>query len=313
MAFPVVYRPSNGIWQGSSSATTGGTITLNVVAAAGKLNFRNHYANGATGVPIELQDSTTGIYEFSYGTLTYGGGGPSTDTISSRVITFSTNGIATPVAWGSGTRNAWCNVAAESFLFKENAFAEFSVTELAHALANLGISFGTGNGNIPQLIGTPAAGNLPAIGGANLTSLPATYGGGLIQAYTGGSDNTICRFVSFNSSTGVLTVTTANATFSFSDTPLQLRSLWCRGSDSKLYRPGMIVPFAGVAAGTEYFLGANGALSSTPVANTDIGLKSSLSMGLGLATNQFLFDPRPGVFGNLSGTALLLDAGHLAL
>lgn len=311
MSFPVVYRPSNGIWQGSTSATTGGTVTLSVAAVTGKLNFRDRYANGATGVPLYLQDSTSGLYEASYGTLTYGAG-PTSDTISSRVITFSSNGVATPVAWGAGTRNAWCNVAAESFLFKENAFAEFSVIELAHALANLGISFGTTTGDVAKLIGTPAAGNLPAIGGANLTSLPATYGGGLIQAYTGGANNKICRFVSYNSGTGVLTVTTANATAT-TDTAIQLRSIWCRGSDSKLYRPGSIVPFTrspAIAAGVEYFLGTAGALVTTPLVAD--GVNSHLSAGQGLATDYLYFDPRPVVMGDTGGTALKLDGGHFA-
>lgn len=311
MAFPVVYRPSNGIWQGSTSATTGGTITLSVAAAVGKLNFRDRYANGATGVPLYLQDSTSGQYEASYGTLTYGAG-PASDTISSRVITFSSNGVATPVAWGAGTRNAWCNVAAESFLFKENAFAEFNVIELAHALANLGISFGTGTGNIPQLVGAPAAGNLPAIGGANLTSLPTNYGGGLIQAYTGGADNKICRFVSYDSSTGVLSVATATASPS-THTPLQLRSLWCRGSDSKLYRPGSIVPFTrspAIAAGVEYFVGASGNLLTSPVVVD--GVNSHVSAGMGFATDFFYFDPRPIVAGDTGGSAMKLDGGHFA-
>jgi len=312
MAFPVVYRPSNGIWQGSTSATTGGTVTLNVAAAAGKLNFRDRYANGATGVPLELQDSTSGVYEFSYGTLTYGGGGPATDTISSRVITYSSNGPATPVAWGAGTRNAWCNVAAESFLFAENALAEFNPIQLAHAQGNLGISFGVDTGDIPQLIGTPVAGELPVIGGYNLKSLPPTYAGGLVQAYTGAANNKICRFVSFNGTTGVLTVTTANATAT-TDTAAQLRSVWCRGSDSKLYRPGSIVPFTrspAIVAGQEYYLGTVGDLRTTPV--TVDGVNSHGSMGLGFASGWFYFDPRAVVVGDTGGVALKLDGGHFA-
>lgn len=135
MATPV-FRPSSCIWQGSSTSTTGGDITLNIVATSGKLNFRDKYADGTPGVPLELYDSTTGNQEFSYGTIVYGASA-GFDKITSRVITYSTNGPATPVAWGSGTRNAFCNVAAESFLFAENALAEMNDTQASNALIRL--------------------------------------------------------------------------------------------------------------------------------------------------------------------------------
>jgi len=166
-----VFRPSFGIWQGSTTATTGGTVTLDVIASTGKLNFRDRYANGATGVPLQLYDATSGITEFSYGTLTYGGGGPSTDTISSRVVTYSTNGPATPVAWGAGTRNAWCNVAPESLLCAENALAEMNNTQLVATLARLGVVFGTAAGNTVKLDGSA---RYPAADGSQITGLPAS-------------------------------------------------------------------------------------------------------------------------------------------
>lgn len=135
MATPA-FRPSGCIWQGSSTSTTGGDITLNVVATAGKLNFRAKYANGTAGVPLELYDSITGIQEFSYGTLVYGVSA-ALDKITSRVITYSSNGPGTPVAWGAGTRDAFCNCAAESFMFAENAFAEMNDTQAANGLSRL--------------------------------------------------------------------------------------------------------------------------------------------------------------------------------
>jgi len=129
----LAFRPSSCIWQGSSTSTTGGDVTLDVVASTGKLNFRDKFANGATGVPLELYDSTTGNQEFSYGTLVYGAS-PALDKITSRVITYSTNGPATPVAWSlGGTRNAFCNCAAESFMFAENALAEMNDVQAANA------------------------------------------------------------------------------------------------------------------------------------------------------------------------------------
>ena len=135
MATPV-FRPSSCIWQGSSTSTTGGDITLDVVATTGKLNFRDKYANGTTGVPLELYDSTTGRQEFSYGTLVYGASA-ALDRITSRVITYSTNGPGTPVAWTTATRNAFCNCAAESFMFAENAGAEMTDVQAANFLTRI--------------------------------------------------------------------------------------------------------------------------------------------------------------------------------
>lgn len=131
-----VLDPSDCIWQGSSTLTTGGDVTLDRVATTGHLNFRDNYADGSPGVPLELYDSTTGKREFSYGTLVYGASA-ALDKITSRVIVNSTNGIATPVAWGSGTRDAFCNCSAKSFMFHENAFAEMTDVEAANGLARL--------------------------------------------------------------------------------------------------------------------------------------------------------------------------------
>lgn len=305
MAFPTVFRPSNGIWQGSSSATTGGTVTLSVAAAAGKLNFRDRYANGATGVPLELQDSATGIYEFSYGTLTYGGGGPSTDTISSRVITYSTNGAGTPVAWGGGTRNAWCGVAGESFMFAENAGAEMNSTQIAHFLVNLGIVFGTSLGNLPQLV----SGGLPAVGGANLTSLPAHFHSAIIvSGLTGGASSRICR------STGATTVTEATAINSgghSTDTADQLRWLVAKGSDGVYYKRG-VIPFTGVVAGNHYFLGTLGVVTTTRVSPD--GVNSCVYCGYCRMNDVLDVDFNMVVTERLAtGVGLVLDNGNITV
>lgn len=305
MAFPVVYRPSNGIWQGSNSATTGGTVTLNVAAGAGKLNFRDRYANGATGVPLELQDATSGIYEFSYGTLTYGGGGPTTDTISARVVTYSTNGSGTPVAWGGGTRNAYCGVAAESFLFAENALAELNSTQIAHALSNLGIIFGLATGNIPLLV----SGGLPAIGGINLTSLPqGLISSVVIPGLTGGATSRICR------STGATTVTEATAINSgghSTDTADQLSWLVAKGSDGLYYRRG-VAPFTGVVAGNRYFLGTLGVPSTTRV--TVDGVNSIVDLGYCRVNDVLDFDPQRPIIERLAtGAGLFLNNGNITV
>lgn len=157
-------NPANCIWQGSNTATTGGSVILSSVALTGRLNFRDQYANGSTGVPLELYDFTSGVFEFSYGTLNYGGGGPGTDSISSRVITFSTNGIAIPVAWGSGTRDAFCSVAAQSFLLAENALGEMSAPQLLASLNRLNAAsrgvLGLSGGSNGRVVRYSSSGNV---------------------------------------------------------------------------------------------------------------------------------------------------------
>jgi len=157
------------IWQGSNTATTGGTITLTVAAVTadpvlGKLfNFRDFYANGSTNVPLYMFDKTTGIYEYSRGTLTYGASA-TLDTISSRVIDISSNGIGTPVAWGAGTRNCIAAAAPEIHLLSPNLGSEIGLGTAAF------LNVGTAVNNIVQLITGP---KLPAIDGSLLTNLPA--------------------------------------------------------------------------------------------------------------------------------------------
>jgi hypothetical protein len=120
-----IYIPKSLIFQASTTATTGGTVTLTSAAPAGYFNYRDYYANGATGVPLQLHDATSGVYEYSYGTLTYGVDAAH-DTISSRTPLVSSSGIGVPIAWGAGTRNARCLLPPESVLFAENALGEFS-------------------------------------------------------------------------------------------------------------------------------------------------------------------------------------------
>jgi hypothetical protein len=130
-----VLTPATRIFQGSNTATTGGTITLSTAAAVGYYNFRDRYANGATGVPLFLSDGTS--FEYSVGTFNRGGGDATTDTISSRTVTLSSSGIAVPIAWGAGARNAQCDVSPLDFLFASNSLSEMSMVQLAAAMQNL--------------------------------------------------------------------------------------------------------------------------------------------------------------------------------
>lgn len=268
-----VLNPRDGIWQGSNTVTTGGTVTTSVLASAGFLNFRQQYANGATGVPLYLYDSATGIFESSYGTLTYGATA-ALDTISSRVILRSTNGVATPVAWGSGARDALCSLTADEFLCKTNAGSELSSTQATNFRIALGVVFGTATGNVNVL---------DVNGRHDLSTLPvhthnSTVAVGMSQ--TGGSNSTIVRV------NGAGTFTTAANT----DTKDQLRSIAARGSDGKYYWGGQ-VPFGSITQGVVYYLGAAGALTSTaPAVDAGTGTKLVV-VGVGTNTNELLFRP----------------------
>jgi len=157
------------IWQGSNTATTGGTVTLTVAAVTadpvlGKLfNFRDFYANGSTNVPLYMFDKDTGIYEYSRGTLTYGASA-TLDTISSRVIDYSSNGIGTPVAWGAGTRNCIAAAAPEIHLLAPNLGSEIELGTAAF------IDVGTTALKIMRL---DAEGKIPPFDASQLLNLPA--------------------------------------------------------------------------------------------------------------------------------------------
>jgi hypothetical protein len=79
------------------------------------------------------------------------------------------------------------------------------------------------------------------------------------------------------------------------DTAAQLMYLLARGSDGKLYAPGSRVPFAGVAAGSRYFLSTAGDLTVT--AFTPDGLNRLVAVGMGLDANVLLFDPKVPIGG----------------
>jgi hypothetical protein len=113
---------------------------------------------------------------------------------------------------------------------------------------------------------------------------------------TGGTNSTILRY----SSAGVLVVASAvvGGGGVVSDTSAQLEYLFAKGSDGLIYRPGRLIPFSGVSAGVIYFLGASGALVTTPI-NTPDSTKSVVMIGLGWATGVLLFDPKRPVCGTL--------------
>lgn len=258
--------PRSRVWQSSNTATTGGTITLTGVASnPGSFNFRDRYANGATGVPLLLYDDSTGTYEYSYGTLTYGASA-ALDTISLRVITYSSSGAGTPIAWGAGTRNAVVEMAPESSLVAENEGSDLNDTQATNFRIRLGVVPGTSTG---QYLIAPLL----------RTTLPSDIG--ILCASTGGSNSTIVRV------SGAGTVIAASNT----DTANQLALVLAKDSAGVLKFPGREVPFAGVVAGTVYYLGSAGALTSTPpTVDAGTGVKS-LRIGMGLNTGVLGFSP----------------------
>lgn len=248
-----------------------------------------------------------------------------------------------PVNWGDGKRVVFACLPASQVLLAENALSEIAnfliadnhLSEIAAlggaakdaALGNLGglatgiALFKTATaaaartvlalGTVAVLDGGTAAGNavvlaaggkLPAVPGDLLTALPFHTHSILVAGMTGGANNTVLRY----SSAGVVTAAAQ------SDSAAQLSWLFARGSDGVLYMPPSAVPFAGVAAGTRYYLGAAGALTTTePVPD---GTHTQVLVGMGLDTNLLGFRPQQPVGGNTgSAVALKLEGGVLKI
>jgi hypothetical protein len=126
---------------------------------------------------------------------------------------------------------------------------------------------------------------------------------------TGGSASTILRW----SSAGALVAATGIAVGgTLSDSVARLSFLFAKGSDGSLYEPGTLVPFTGVVAGTPYYLGTSGALSTTAVAPD--GTNTQVLLGFGWDTGVLMFSPRAPVGGSLgAGTAVKLEGGYLTV
>lgn len=248
-----------------------------------------------------------------------------------------------PVNWGDGTRVVYACLPASQVLLAENALSEIAafliagnhLSEIAAlggaakdaALGNLGaLATGLallkaatagaarttlGLGTAAVLDGGTAAGNavvlavggaLPAVPGNLLTSLPFHTHSILVAGMSGGSNSTILRY----SSAGVVTAAAQ------SDSAAALSWLFARGSDGVLYMPPSAVPFAGVVAGTRYYLGTTGALTTTePVPD---GVHTQVLIGIGLDTNLLGFRPQQPVGGATgSAVALKLEGGVLKI
>jgi hypothetical protein len=99
------------------------------------------------------------IYQFN-------AAGPTVSRI--MILDSSAGGPGVPVNWSSGTRNLFCDAPGRAgVMFGSNNLAE--ITSPVTARTNLGVTFGTAAGNVPQLDGSA---RLPAVDGSLLTALP---------------------------------------------------------------------------------------------------------------------------------------------
>jgi hypothetical protein len=272
-----VVNAGNDVFETSSTATTGGDIFL-LGAQPGYRTFRQEHVNGAK-VALELR-TASGSQEYSYGTLVYG----TPDKITSRVIYGSglaggAFALGVPIAWGAGTRDALCAMPGQAFLYGPNNLSDLASPSTARASLGLGTSavldVGATASKIPQLDGSAL---LP------LSTIPPHTHTSLVASFTGGSANKVVRFASAGA--------VANA--AKTDTRAQLANLMIRGSDGVLYHRGL-VPFTGVAAGTVYYLGTGGDLTTSPPAID--GLDTRVMVGMGWNTNVLYFNPQPLIAG----------------
>ncbi len=172
-----------------------------------------------------------------------------------------------------------------------------------------GASYWLGDNTTPLLTSPPtvsATVRLVRLGKALSASVlhftPSAPNAVIAAVATGGSASQILRW----SSAGVLTAASKG------DSPAQLSYLYAKGADSGLYEPGQLVPFTGVTAGTIYYLGTAGALSTTAVAPD--GVNTQVKIGQGWDSGVLMFSPRDPVGGSLGGgSALKLEGGYLTV
>lgn len=213
------------------------------------------------------------------------------NTITRVLIIENHLGTLSPITWpgGGGTRN----------LFVDSGSGAVARSALGLGSAAV-LDAGTGAGQIVVLDGTAKLTAGTDI--SQCVNVPTHTHSGLVVPFTGGASSTILRY------SGASTVIAA----ALSDSAAQLLFLFARGSDGLCYSLGMI-PFAGVVAGTRYYLGTAGAISSTfsnGVNDTPDGTHTLVVVGYGAATNLLDFRPTRPIGGLLTtGSALKLEHG----
>lgn len=231
---------------------------LTTVAAASSFNFRDLYPNGSV-VALLLYDGTTGVFEYSYGSLVYGAGGAATDSITSRVITDSYSGVGVPVAWGAGSRNAVCMVSARSFLLRENALGELTAPQVITARSHLGL--------------------------LSAATMPASRFGLVDSGWTGGSNHAVVRL-----STADTMVNASNT-----DTVDQLYGLAFKTPEGYYLSGSLVANLGALSAGTVYYLSTGGGLTS--IAPTPSASVRRVVIGKACSTTSLLFQPGTPISG----------------
>lgn len=234
--------------------------------------------------PYECLDRTTTPYTFERGLGRYNSGANSVTRIS---ITSNSSNNTAPISWGAGgSRN----------LFVDDGDPATMLLVLGIGTAGL-LNVGTAASQVVQLDGF---GHIPT---SLYTTLPHTHSSLVSSvAWTGGATSSILKYASV----GVLSAA------DLGNSVTALWPLWAKGSDGVYYEFGD-VPFTGVSAGTRYYLGLSGAISTTfsnGVNDIPDGTHTMVIVGYGIAANVLYFNPSHPFAGLLStGSTLKLEHG----
>lgn len=288
-------------------------------AVAGWNSFASQMAVGDQ--TFYCQRQTGGAWEVCKGTLI-----AANQLTKDVVLDSSDNG--TVINWSGGTRSVFCCLPASQVLLKDNALSEIGafmvgsnnlaeITSAPAARTSLGLgaaallavpipllsggtgattaagartalglgsvatlNAGTAASNVPQLDGSA---RLPAVDGSQLLNLPSS--GNTLSGQSGGTAGKVIRL------SGADTWTDAAQ----SDTADQLEVLALKVG-TNYYPPGRQVPgMSALTAGTSYWLGTSGNMTSVPPAPGPS--VRSVYLGKALDTTTFLFVPQRPISG----------------
>lgn len=282
------------------TSTTMGTGTIYLTGSvSGFKDFDDSIANGAETVFAITEEG--GAWEVSRGFLTHG----SPSSLTRVQVYDSSSGPGTPIDWPAGTRSVFCTFPAYLMNSVLDAAGSLSgvllkaqnlndLPSASTARTNLGLgnaavkNQGPGNTLDADTVDGQHAAAFAVVGHDHSgVYAPSDHAHQALTttAVAGGSSSNVVRV------SGSGTVTAAANT----DDPGNLLFLLAKGSDGTIYLPGAIVPFSGVAAGTKYFLGTAGALTS--IGPTPTSSVANVPIGIGVATNSLFFHPQRPIGG----------------
>jgi len=257
----MTWKLKDGVWETTSTSGLGSYALKGKAADAGALHrFGNVFADG--DLCLVRVWGSDGEEEFvgQY------------DAVNDRVdrvrVYRSTNGDQA-VDWPSGAdRNIACQVgsgALESLLevgsvgFVAQIAPESYRRRTITGGANIVVTDGDGVAGGPDIAVSPQgagsgldADTVQGYGPGDFAVAGHVHEGLVTSRLTGGSNSKILR------ASGDGTLTPADS----GDDPDLLQVLYARGSDGKIYLPGSMVPYGGLATQTRYWLGSGGALVS---------------------------------------------------